>query len=59
MDDEAAKKAAVIFRRIHGEVADDLDEELELSSSACWREPESSSSNIGFQLLTRSRTCAS
>jgi polyphosphate kinase len=30
MDDEAAKKAADIFRRIHGEVADDLDEEMEL-----------------------------
>jgi polyphosphate kinase 2 len=28
--DEAAKKAAELFRRIHGEVADDLDEELEL-----------------------------
>ena len=30
MDSEAAKKAAEIFRRIHGEVMDDLDEELEL-----------------------------
>jgi polyphosphate kinase 2 len=30
MDDETAKKAAHIFRRIHREVADDLDEELEL-----------------------------
>jgi polyphosphate kinase 2 len=30
MDDEAARKAAEIFRRIQGEVSDDLDEELEL-----------------------------
>ena len=30
MDDEATRKAAEIFRRIHGEVADDFDEELEL-----------------------------
>ena len=30
MDEETAKKAAALFRRIHGEVADDLDEELEL-----------------------------
>ena len=30
MDDEAAKKAAELFRRIHGEVSDDLDEEMEL-----------------------------
>jgi polyphosphate kinase 2 len=30
MDQEAAKKAKELYRRIHGEVADDLDEELEL-----------------------------
>ncbi len=30
MDDEAAKKAAEIYKRIHREVSDDLDEELEL-----------------------------
>ena len=30
MDDESKRKAAAIFKRIHAEVADDLDEEMEL-----------------------------
>ncbi len=30
MDNEAKRKAAALFRRIHSEVADDLDEEMEL-----------------------------
>jgi len=30
MDKEAKRKAAAIFKRIHAEVADDLDEEMEL-----------------------------
>jgi polyphosphate kinase 2 len=30
MDDEAKRKAAVIFRRIQSEISDDLDEEMEL-----------------------------
>jgi polyphosphate kinase 2 len=30
MDDEAKRKAAAIYKRIHAEVADDLDEEMEL-----------------------------
>ena len=30
MGDDESKKVAALYRRIHGEIADDLDEELEL-----------------------------